>query len=549
MTIDDDLRQIREDIKTWAERCEGITPTKHQGNECDINARDSNGDPQGGGPGVGDSVLFSAVLCYSGESWACESVRRSQGKNGRMWRSPQRVENDTEATFSRDHLLGTMLYMVTLKKTGRGDEAIRFGNNLWGYVAQKRRDEIQKAVDEVTSGEILIDLITDPIKTLDIILGASIPSRYRLCGGKDDICSISLIPYGHWGKLMLEVWKFVGASLATSKSIQVKVPLPGIPDIPLPIEFSLDEYSIFDSNLIFLQDDAGVGLGSAFHDHLSLVAALLLREIGQSNPASESKFQEIASRNPNPLFLWAAGRNSEAKNEVIRIRPPNPQPENKRKEWAWESAFANKPWEDSLGWDFVAVINLLLGDLPRPRIPHVDENTSHIDSHGDLILVPEIKIHGDTPIIPEVKIHGDTPIIPEVKIHGDAPLIPPITIHGDTPLIPPIGAHIDTPAVGHIDFHGDVPVIGGPHGDVSGVLHGDAHTDTPGIGHGDAHTDTPGVGHIDAHTDTPEVGHIDAHTDTPEVGHIDAHTDTPEKHFDIHSDAPPSHFDHSDAPS
>jgi len=363
MTIDVQLRQIRSDIQTWAEKCDGITPTKRQGNECNINAVDEHGYPQGGGPGVGDSVLFSAILYYSGETWAGESVRRSQGEDGRMWRSPQRVERDTEPTFSRDHLLGVLLYMVVCKNRGRQHEAIRFGTKLWDYVAQKRCNELQKAVNQVNDATILLNLVRDPITTLDTILGASVPSRYRLCGGPDDYCSISLIPYGYWGRLMLEVWRYVGVPLSTTKSIEVKIPISFVPDFSHPIEFSLSEYAGFDYHLMFIEQNLAVAFGSAYHDHLSVVAAIILREIGLADNSCEAQIQKIAQRNPNPFFLWTAGKNSEAKEAIIQMQPPNPQPPHKRTQWSWERDYASKAWFDTFGWDFVAVINLLLGDI------------------------------------------------------------------------------------------------------------------------------------------------------------------------------------------
>ncbi len=353
MKIDDELRSLRKLAWTWTKRCDGITPTKFQGDECD--------PLKGGGSGVGDSVLFSAILCYSGEDWAGESVRRSQGADGRMWRAPQRVNQDSEPTFSRDHLLGALLYMVTLKKRGQGDVAIEFGKKLWDWVAEKRRKEIQKAVDEISSISTLRDLVRNPKRTLDTILGGAIPSRYRICDGSDDYCSISLIPYGHWGRLMLEVWKYVGVPTNISKSIIRKISIPFVPDLSFSPDFDLSEYSGVDYHLIFDQNNLANAIGgSSFHNHLSIVTALILREIGQSTAKSEQMVKAIAESNPNPLFLWANGQFDAAKQKVIELCP-TVQP-IERTQWAWEREYEQKAWEKSFGWDFVAVINLLLGD-------------------------------------------------------------------------------------------------------------------------------------------------------------------------------------------
>ena len=365
MSIDDELRGLRENVWSWTKRCDSgsdleITPTKFQGDECD--------QTKGGGPGVGDSVLFSAILYYSGESWAGESVKKSQGDDGRMWRAPQRVGNDTEPTFSRDHLLGAMLYMVTLKKRGHEAEAATFGNKLWDWIAEKRRSELQKALDSITSISTLKKIISSPRDTLDTIIGGAVPSRYRICNGEDGVCSISLIPYVHWGSLMFAVWTYIGADTSISKSVSRSISIPLIPDIPItiPIDFDLGEFSALDYNTLFTLNNAGVLAGDlvekdrAFLDHLRIVTAIILDEKGKSNSIYESAVDTISSRNENPFFLWAAGRVSDAKTKVLELCPKTQPPV--RDQWAWERAYSDKAWEKSFGWDFIAAINLLLGD-------------------------------------------------------------------------------------------------------------------------------------------------------------------------------------------
>jgi hypothetical protein len=381
MSIDDDLRIYRQQTWNWIKRCpapgdiSNITPTKFQSGLCDINYVNAKGEVIGGGEGVGDSVLFSSILYFSGETWAAESVKRSQGDDGSMWRAPQRVNRDTEPTFSRDHLLGAMLYMVTLKNRGHGEEAANFGNKLWDWVASKRRQELQKALNEVSSISIFNDLIKDPRKTLDTIIGGAVPSRYRICNGEDGYCSISLSPYGHWGRLMLEVWRYVGAQTSISKSISRDIsipnPIPGFPDIfsdtvSIAIDFDLGEYSSLDYNTLFDINNAGViagelvGRDRSFLEHLSVCTALLLKAMGKSNQSSDSAVATIAKSNPNPFYLWAAGRSDDAKNKILEIFPSS-EPVDKT-QWAWERSYADAAWNQSFGWDFIAVINLLLGD-------------------------------------------------------------------------------------------------------------------------------------------------------------------------------------------
>jgi hypothetical protein len=70
-------------------------------------------DPAGDITPAGDSVLFNALLCYSGGRGGCAAVAASQGPDGRWWRSPLHIGwedlrpgSDSQTSFSRDHVLG-----------------------------------------------------------------------------------------------------------------------------------------------------------------------------------------------------------------------------------------------------------------------------------------------------------------------------------------------------------------------------------------------------------------------------------------------------------
>ncbi|MER8763032.1 MULTISPECIES: hypothetical protein [unclassified Mesorhizobium] len=75
----------------------------------------------------GDMTLFNGLLCAAGESEGCDAVARSQGTNGRWWRSPRRIGWEAPAydvSFSPDQSLGVLLYSV---QTG---DAVRFSRWL-----------------------------------------------------------------------------------------------------------------------------------------------------------------------------------------------------------------------------------------------------------------------------------------------------------------------------------------------------------------------------------------------------------------------------------
>lgn len=70
---------------------------------------------EGTGTGDGDMMKFGGLLCLARVESACELVRRSCDHNGKCWRSPARVNNDTEPTFSRDQWLGLLAYFIATK--------------------------------------------------------------------------------------------------------------------------------------------------------------------------------------------------------------------------------------------------------------------------------------------------------------------------------------------------------------------------------------------------------------------------------------------------
>jgi hypothetical protein len=67
----------------------------------------------------GDSVVLNGLACAGGDDRGCDSVKRSQGKNGRWWRSPKKLYETpgegSETTFSNDHAMGAWAYIAQTK--------------------------------------------------------------------------------------------------------------------------------------------------------------------------------------------------------------------------------------------------------------------------------------------------------------------------------------------------------------------------------------------------------------------------------------------------
>lgn len=60
----------------------------------------------------GDVMLFSGLLCLSGNQVGCDTAQRSIGPDGRVWRSPKAVGIDNQNSSSRDMFLGAMAYFA-----------------------------------------------------------------------------------------------------------------------------------------------------------------------------------------------------------------------------------------------------------------------------------------------------------------------------------------------------------------------------------------------------------------------------------------------------
>lgn len=74
----------------------------------------------------GDSMIWMGALCTSGETQQCANVKASQGANGRLWRSPARVDNDTSNSFSKDMLLGYLGYLTVTKDVTSAQKFITY---------------------------------------------------------------------------------------------------------------------------------------------------------------------------------------------------------------------------------------------------------------------------------------------------------------------------------------------------------------------------------------------------------------------------------------
>ncbi len=82
-------------ISEWADKCEDYVSKEN----CDD----------------GDSTLWNGLICGTNPNiygFACDAIQKSQGADGRIWRSPRRVGDENGNSFSRDMSLGVLVYLA-----------------------------------------------------------------------------------------------------------------------------------------------------------------------------------------------------------------------------------------------------------------------------------------------------------------------------------------------------------------------------------------------------------------------------------------------------
>lgn len=266
------LRNKREEIREW------VQPVMVQGNPTfAFNGRD-----------VGDSLLWSGLLCLSGEEQFCEAIPLFQDVHGRFWRHPSRINVEVGDSFSRDMALGALAYIL---KT--------------------------RSVAIMDSWMIYID-----------------EHNGKLCPDDSDRrCTVTPKMYG----LFMQVAKHINSNIITAKMI-----LGQVGD---------------DTTALIEAHNAPAG----YPLHLIAVQLLLKKEMGIGNPILDQVAQVLVDRQPdNPFFRWLVeGSSDEVYHDLLKVIPDS-RPK-RLNQWLFQRDWSDKAWTQAVGYDIIAVINLVLG--------------------------------------------------------------------------------------------------------------------------------------------------------------------------------------------
>lgn len=273
------LKALDAQIRTWAPTCAG-------GIACE----DGND---------GDSLLWAGLLCSVGETSQCDAIKASQSSDGRLWRSPSRVNNaniteyvadGSSNSFSRDMLLGFLHYLVSTKDVAAGNALVNYlGNN----------------------GD-------------------------KLCNdATDNRCDLTTPQFSEaWGT-MKYIWEYMGAT-PTAK---------------------MQEWTV--GNDTILKSESVFAIDNGFTLHLVAVDLYLRQRLGIFNSTLQNASGVILARqSDNPFYEYITNGKTARAAQLVLQDCPTEKPALAN-QWSWQRDTAEAAWKNSMGWECIFMISLL----------------------------------------------------------------------------------------------------------------------------------------------------------------------------------------------
>lgn len=253
----------------------------------------------------GDMLLFSGLLCASGDDEGCNQVRSSQGSDGRWWRSPRRISGNlgAENSFSRDMSLGALLYLAKTSDRAAAQRWLGWINNNRPCLATNPHGDC-------------------------IARGAQ-----RFCtDDKDGRCTLTPSSWALIGR----VWDALG----------------------LPITQAMRSAMAVDRDVL-KQSARTAPVG--FELHLAAVDVFLKQTLGMDRHHYAEAITTIVGRQPdNPFFQFLAhGASDKLWDLVSALCPQRGRERPHGHQWAWERRTEDRAWEESMGWDCLFMADLL----------------------------------------------------------------------------------------------------------------------------------------------------------------------------------------------
>ena len=305
-----------------------IRPLCKKGNDG-IAVRDTiEGEPEGH-----DAMMYAGLLCLSGEEDQCNRVTESQTFEGRMWRSPNRARTRDfggDFSFSRDMGLGVLAYLV---KRRDGNLATHWRNYIW---STERKFPLQ-----IKAGN------------LGLQTNYWLCTEYPTLENPDERCNMTPEMMTNFNA----VWKYLFGS-----------------DDPFLSRNSRGETDYWDEAIIFLQNTP-----PSFNLHLQAITLLLWKEIDTYKYRDHGLlYRTIKDRQPeNPFYQYLGGNHNLAAQIVInqllavlsrgvhQIPGTEFVTNHYRYEWSFQRDTKTHAWTNTMFWEYLFLINMLIRDYDK----------------------------------------------------------------------------------------------------------------------------------------------------------------------------------------
>lgn len=132
--------------------------------------KSTNGFPIKGNNDDGDSMLWAGLTVASGNNIPIVGIKQCQTPDGRLWRSPARVNNQSENSFSRDMSLGFILYFQATQDHEMADKWIAYIKKTKGLFPASESSDTRH-------------LVTPTLWWMMSYAGMKVPLIYRLTRG------------------------------------------------------------------------------------------------------------------------------------------------------------------------------------------------------------------------------------------------------------------------------------------------------------------------------------------------------------------------------
>lgn len=265
-----------------------------------------------GGCDDGDINLFAGLLCASGESIGCETVKRGQDNvSGKWFRSPRRAQTNNLGetnSFSPDMALGSQLYIAK--------DSAKQSLELW----LRWLDDSRPCW--IGSGSLCFKGFFLRFCTDDTEMGCTVRP-------------------GDAGILK-----------ATVQRLNATTP-PAVRSFLYRTGSDVLDWVLLNS----IVNEPG------YSQHLVAVDIYLLRQLGYTDAKLETAAAILSQKQPkNPFFLYLAeGATQKVVDLTLSLCPsPSTGLPAMRNQWAWERADNEEAWKQSMLWD-CAFMGRLIG--------------------------------------------------------------------------------------------------------------------------------------------------------------------------------------------